>query len=144
MSATFIMLVDDEVAFVETMEKRLKKRKYDVVTAHNGQEALDALEKNKNVDVIILDVKMPGMDGIETLKEVKRRLPLAEVIMLTGHATVESAIDGMKQGAYDYLMKPCDIEQLVEKIEEATSKKRQHEIKIREARARDILADRGW
>ena len=128
MSAPLIMLVDDEVPFVETMGKRLKKRKYNVISAYNGQEALDTLEENKNVDVIILDVKMPVMDGIETLKEVKRRIPLAEVIMLTGHATVETAIDGMKQGAYDYLMKPCDIEQLVEKIEEAASKKRQHEI----------------
>lgn len=144
MSMPFILLVDDEVPFVETMEKRLKKRKYEVITANNGKEALDTLESHKNVDVIILDVKMPVMDGIETLKEVKRRSPLAEVIMLTGHATVETAIDGMKLGAYDYLMKPCDIEKLIEKVEEAASKKREHEIKIREARARDILADRGW
>ena len=99
---------------------------------------------NKNVDVIVLDVKMPGMDGLETLKEVKKRIPLAEVIMLTGHATVESAIEGMKLGAYDYLMKPCDIEQLVAKLEEATAKKREHELKIRDARTKEILSDRHW
>lgn len=144
MSSPFLMLVDDEIPFVEAMEKRLKKRNYIVITANEGQEALDLLENNKNIDVIILDVKMPGLDGIETLKEIKKRIPLAEVIMLTGHATVETAIDGMKFGAYDYLMKPCDIEQLLAKIEEAAEKKREHEIRIRDARTREILSDRHW
>lgn len=144
MSMPFIMLVDDEIPFLETMEKRLKKRSYSVITACDGREALSTLERNKNVDVIVLDVKMPGLDGIETLKEIKKKTPLAEVIMLTGHATVETAIDGMKLGAYDYLMKPCEIEQLTGKINEAADKKREREIKIREARTREILADRGW
>ncbi len=144
MGAPFVLLVDDEVPFVETMEKRLTKRNYIVITANDGQEALDVLEKNKNIDVIILDVKMPRLDGIETLKEIKKRLPLAEVLMLTGHATVETAIDGMKLGAYDYLMKPCDIEQLVSKIDEAAAKKKDHEIRIRDARTREILSDRHW
>ena len=71
------------------------------------------LSRHRNIDVVILDVKMPGMDGIQTLEEIKRRFPITEVIMLTGHATVESAIEGMKLGAFDYLMKPCDMEQLV-------------------------------
>jgi DNA-binding NtrC family response regulator len=81
---------------------------------------------------------MPGMDGIETLKEIKRQFPLVEVIMLTGHATVESAIEGMKLGAFDYLMKPSDIDLLVEKVTEAAAKKRRHEEKIIEAQMRDI------
>ncbi len=78
---------------------------------------------------------MPGMDGLETLARIKEEHPLLEVIMLTGHATVESAIEGMKKGAFDYLMKPCDLDLLLEKLNEATDKKREHEEKILEARA---------
>jgi DNA-binding NtrC family response regulator len=86
---------------------------------------------------------MPGMDGIETLREIKKAHPLVEVIMLTGHATVETGIEGMKLGAFDYLMKPCDIEQLMAKVQEAKSKKRQHEEKITQARIQDIALRRG-
>ena len=143
MSAPFVMLVDDEVPFVETMTKRLKKRELRVITAFSGQEALETLKKNRNLDIVILDVKMPGMDGIETLKEMKRENPLTEIIMLTGHATVETAIKGMKLGAFDYLMKPCDIEQLMLKVEEATKKKRDHEDRIREAKVKEALATHG-
>ena len=81
---------------------------------------------------------MPGMDGIETLVEIKKHFPLMEVIMLTGHATVETAIDGMKLGAFDYLMKPCDIDALISKVNEAIEKKRQHDEKIMEARIKEI------
>ena len=143
MNKPFVMLVDDEVPFVEAMTKRLVKRELIVISAFDGKEALSKLEKNRNLDVIILDVKMPGMDGIETLTEIKKRNPLTEVIMLTGHATVETAIEGMKQGAYDYLMKPCEIEQLMLKVEEATVKKRDQEEKIREAKVREALAAHG-
>jgi DNA-binding NtrC family response regulator len=90
--------------------------------------------------VVILDVKMPGMDGVEALQEIRKRYPLVEVIMLTGHATVESAIDGMKWGAFDYLMKPCDIDHLIAKVSEAAAKKRQHENKIIEARMKEITS----
>jgi len=134
------MLVDDEAPFVETMTKRLSKRNLTIITAGNGKEALEQLNHNRNLDVIILDVKMPEMDGIETLREVKGISPLTEVIMLTGHATVETAIEGMRLGAYDYLMKPCDIDQLVGKVTEATRKKREHEEKIREARVKEALS----
>jgi DNA-binding NtrC family response regulator len=138
------MLVDDEVPFVETMLKRLEKRHLEVKTAYSGREALESLAEYQNTDVVILDVKMPGMDGIETLKKMKASYPLTEVVMLTAHATVESAIEGMKLGAFDYLMKPCDMEQLMSKIEEATNKKRDHEEKIREAKVRETLTKRGW
>ena len=138
-----VLLVDDEVPFVETMTKRLEKRDLNVNTAFSGKEALEVLNKNRNTDVVILDVKMPGMDGIETLGEIKKAYPLAEVVMLTGHGTIESAIEGMKKGAYDYLMKPCDIDQLMRKVEEATQKKRNHEEKIREAKVREALATHG-
>ena len=143
MMPPLVMLVDDEVPFVETMTKRLSKRNLSIVTAFNGEEALETLSKRRNMDVVILDVKMPGMDGIETLKEIKKSYPLTEVIMLTGHATVESAIEGMKLGAYDYLMKPCDIEKLMAKVEEATQKKRDHEEKIREAKVKEALSTHG-
>ncbi len=130
MTAPFIMLVDDEVSFVETMAKRLAKRDIKAIKTFSAEEGLEKLKTNPNLDVIVLDVKMPGMDGIEALKEIKEISPLTEVIMLTGHGTIESAIDGMKLGAYDFLKKPCDIEELVSKVAAATKKKRAHEEKI--------------
>ncbi len=133
-----LLLVDDEKPFLDTITKRLEKRELNVSAVYSGQEALKELENNKSIEVIILDVKMPGMDGIETLGEIKKRFPLVEVIMLTGHATVETAIDGMKVGAFDYLMKPCDIDVLVTKVEDAATKKRGHEEKIIEARMKEI------
>ena len=143
MMKPIVLLVDDEVPFVETMTKRLSKRDLSIITAFSGEEALEILSKNRNTDIVILDVKMPGMDGIETLKKIRNQFPLMEVIMLTGHATVESAIKGMKLGALDYLMKPCEIEQLMAKVQEATKKKRDHEEKIREARVREALSAHG-
>jgi DNA-binding NtrC family response regulator len=142
--ATTILLIDDEEGFVQTMAKRLGKREIVVVKSYSGQEALDILSENNQIDVAVLDVKMPGMDGIETLKAIKQEFPLVEVVMLTGHATVESAIDGMKMGAFDYLMKPCDIDQLMTKIAEAKTKKLNHEEKIIEAQMREITSRQSW
>ena len=140
MTAPFIMLVDDEVPFVETMVKRLTKRNIETIPAFSGEEGLEKLKTHQDLDVIVLDVKMPGMDGLDTLKEIKTVYPLVEVIMLTGHATVESGIKGMKLGAYDFLMKPCDIEELTGKIEEAAKKKQVHEEKIKEAECKELLS----
>lgn len=140
---TTVLLVDDEVPFVEAMTRRLTKRELTVETAFSGLDALEKLSQRKNIDIVILDVKMPGMDGIDALKEIKRNYPLVEVIMLTGHATVETAIEGMKLGAFDYLMKPCDIDQLMGKVKEAKVKKREHEEKITQARIREIADRRG-
>ena len=133
-----LLLVDDEKAFLETITKRLEKRDLDVSTVYSGKEALAEIEKTKTLEVVVLDVKMPEMDGIQTLVELKRKAPLVEVIMLTGHATVETAIDGMKLGAFDYLMKPCDIDILIGKVKGAAAKKREHEEKITEARIKEI------
>ena len=143
MTKLFIMLVDDEDKFVETTAKRLAKRDIETITAFNGEDGLEKLKANRPLDVIVLDVRMPKLSGIDTLKEIKKMNPLTEVIMLTGHATVESAIEGMKLGAFDYLMKPCDIDLLVNKIKEAAKKKREHERKIEDAqekRIKDILS----
>jgi DNA-binding NtrC family response regulator len=140
MSIANVLLVDDEIEFIETFSERLVLRNLAISKAFSGEEALQVLEENTNVEVVILDVKMPGMDGIETLAEIKKKFPLMEVIMLSGHADVESAIDGMKQGAFDYLMKPCDIDQMIAKVTEAAAKKRQHEEKIIQARIKEITS----
>ena len=142
MAIANVLLVDDEVPFVETMTKRLSKRDLQVSTAFSGTEALEKLGKEGNVEVVILDVKMPGMDGIETLREIKRKHPLVEVVMLTGHATVETAIEGMRLGAFDYLMKPCDMDVLISKVRGAASRKREQENKIIEARIKEITKRR--
>jgi len=142
MSIANVLLVDDEVSFVETFSERLELRDFEISKAFSGEEALAVLDENKNIEVVILDVKMPGMDGIETLAEIKRKNPLVEVMMLSGHADVASAIDGMKQGAFDYLMKPVDMDQITTKVTEAVAKKRQHEEKIIQARIKEITSRR--
>jgi DNA-binding NtrC family response regulator len=139
MNTTVVLLVDDEVPFVETMTKRLTKRELTVLTAFSGSEALDKLAAEKRIDVVILDVKMPGMDGIDALREIKRLYPLVEVVMLTGHGTIDTAIEGMKLGAFDYLLKPTNIDVLMAKVQEANAKKRDHEEKITQARLEEIV-----
>ena len=117
-----VLLVDDETEFLETLVKRIKKRNVNVQGARSGEEALSFLER-KPVDVVVLDVRMPGLDGIETLRKLKEAHPLIEVIMLTGHASLEVAIEGMELGAFDYLMKPVDIDDLLYKLQDAYKKK---------------------
>ena len=134
-----VMLVDDEVGFLDAMQRRLSKRGIDVVTASGGQEALDLLEESgTRVEVIVLDVKMPGIDGLETLRRIKQSHPVKEVIMLTGHGTVDSAIEGMKLGAFDYLIKPCDVDVLIFKIKAAKQIVDDKMMRIAEARAAEI------
>jgi len=136
---TRVLLVDDEEEFVRALAERLSIRDYDVTTSLSGEDTVEKL-RHYNFDVVILDVRMPGMEGTEVLHEIKRIKPLTEVIMLTGHATVDSAIDGMKQGAYDYLIKPCETEDLVMKINGAYEKKSEHEERIRDAKVRDFIS----
>ena len=142
MSIANVLLVDDEVDFVETFSERLNMRNIETSKAFSGKEALKILKNNQNVEVVILDVKMPDMDGIETLGAIKKRYPLVEVIMLSGHSTVETAIEGMKLGAFDYLMKPCDMDQIIAKVSKAAAEKRQHEEKIIQARIKEITSRR--
>ena len=130
-----MMLVDDEERFLSTTKKLLVRKGYDVLTASSGAEALEKLGSH-TLHIVILDVKMPGMDGMETLRAIKRRFPLVEVIMLTGHGTVESAVDGLKSGATDYLMKPMDVNDLIQKAEEAFEKRQRLDQKIRMAQSR--------
>jgi len=133
-----IRIVDDEERFLSTTKKLLLKKGLEALTASSGTEALGLL-KQHNVGVVILDVKMPGMDGIAILKEIKKSFPLVEVIMLTGHATAESAVEGLKLGAMDFLMKPASIEDLIRKSEEAFEKRTKMEEKIRIAQSRIVL-----
>jgi len=126
-----VLLVDDEAEFVKTLTKRMQKRNIKASGVMSGEEALGFLEQHPT-DVVVLDVKMPGMDGIRALREIKERYPLTEVIMLTGHANVEVAIQGMELGAFDYLMKPMAIDTLLYKIQDAHKKKSLHEKKIGE------------
>ena len=123
------LVVDDEKEFLDTLVKRLNKRNIDAEGVGNGEEALLILGR-KPVDVVILDVRMPGMDGIEILRELKKAHPLIEVVMLTGHASMEVAIEGMEIGAFDYMMKPVDIDELVYKLQDAYKKKSIQEEKI--------------
>ena len=136
---TRVLLVDDEKEFVETLSERLSLRNYDVTTSLSGDDAVEKV-KNHLFDVIILDVLMPGMSGIETLREIKKIKPLIEVIMLTGNATVEAAIEGLKLGALDFLLKPCETEDLVAKIDKACEKKAEQDERIRAAKVEQIVA----
>ena len=121
-----LLLVDDELEYRETLLKRMRKRQVSVAGVKSGEEALGYLEGHPT-DVVVLDVRMPGMDGIQTLQAIKERHPLIEVIMLTGHASVEVAIRGMELGAFDYLMKPMDIDEILYKAQDAYKKKLLHE-----------------
>ena len=151
-----VLLVDDETEFVETLAKRLKPRDLeasidpkreessslvgiDAFTAANGLDAIRIMDEQP-VDVVVLDVKMPGLGGVEVLRKTKQKHPLVEVIMLTGHSSVESAVEGLKLGAFDYVTKPCDIFGLMKKISEAYAKKAAVEEKIRKAKTEQIIS----
>jgi len=138
-----VLLVDDETEFVDSLSERLELRLFDVKKSHNGDDAVSLLQQ-EDVDVIVLDVLMPGKDGIATLKEIKQLKPLTQVIMLTGNATVETAISGMKLGAFDYLMKPTETEDLVQKINAAAKIKQEHDERIQQAEIQNIIRQRGW
>lgn len=134
-----VLVVDDEEDFLETLVNRLEKRNIDTTGVASGEEALEVMKK-KLFDVVILDVKMPGgIDGIEALREIKKIQPLAEIILLTGHASVETSIEGMKLGAFDYLLKPIKLEELLIKLGQAFEKKDIHEQKIRRAKIKELV-----
>jgi len=121
-----VLIVDDEVAFADNIAKLISKRGYEVTTVNNGQSAVEALDES-DFDIIILDLKMPGLDGLATLKLIKGKRPGVEVIILTGHGSMESGIDGIQLGAFDFIMKPVRFEDLYEKIRQAYQRKLVHE-----------------
>ena len=124
------------------LAKRLELRGIDADYVHSGEDAILKIGKS-SYDVAILDVKMPGMDGIAILKEIKKSFPLVEVIMLTGHGTTESAVQGMKLGAFDYLLKPAHFDDLTAKLEAARQRKDEQEERVRKAEAKLLLRKSG-
>ncbi len=137
-----ILLVDDEPDFVEMLSLRLREEGHRVRSALDGRAGLAALDETEP-DVIVLDIKMPGMDGIETLKAIKAKHPVVEVILLTGHGAIDTAVQGLKSGAFDYLLKPADYEDLLAKLEGARQRKAEQEDRIRRAEARALIRRTG-
>lgn len=130
-----LLIVDDEARFVETLAKRLTARGYFVEGAFSGEEAIETIRK-RPFDVILLDVRMPGMDGLQTLRVLKEIQPLVQVLMLSGNASIDSAIEGMRLGALDYILKPAELEDILAKVEEAFEKKNafEEEVAVRDRR----------
>ncbi len=124
-----VLIVDDEIDFMETLVKRMRRRDVEASGVSSGAKALEHLSQN-NADVVVLDVRMPGMDGIETLRAIKNNFPLVEVVLLTGHASLAVAREGLELGAFDYLMKPINIDELLYKLQDANEKKKIQEKKI--------------
>jgi len=137
-----VLLVDDEREFVAILTQRLTKRNYSVAFAHSGKDAIAQLAEDKDIEVVLLDVKMPGLDGIDTLKLIKKKWPLVEVIMLTGHSTLDSAINAIKLGAYDFLLKPVEIEKLESKMQKAAGRKRRRDKLILEVYMKPYITQR--
>ena len=117
-----ILLVDDEVVFANNMSKLLTRRGYQVKAVNSGDEALRALMDNP-FDVMVLDLKMPGMDGIATMQEMRKLGLFTEILILTGHGSIDTALEAIQLGAYDYVTKPVEIAELLSKIEAAFERK---------------------
>lgn len=128
MTGSRILLVDDEEVFTRNMTKLLNHRGYVVTAVNSGDSAVRTLQ-GQDFDVIVLDLKMPGMDGIATLKEIQKLNASTEVLILTGHGSMDTAFKAIEMGAYDYVTKPCEIAELVAKIEAALARKKVKEKK---------------
>ncbi len=138
-----VLLVDDEKDFIQTLTKRLEVRGLTVSSATRGEDALN-LTRQKNFDIVVLDLSMPGMDGLETLKKIKAKDPEVEIVMLSGHGTVKSSAEAIKLGAEDFLEKPVDIQDLLDKIGEAKDKRILVLKKRAQQQIEDILQNKAW
>ncbi len=138
-----VLLVDDEEQFLDVFSKRLQGRGLKVDIAVSGDEAIKRV-KDKQFDTIVLDLVMPGIDGIETLKRLREENPDLQIIILTGHGTVEKGVEAMKEGAVDFLEKPVDLKKLLEKIGEAKQRKVLIVEKRREEEIKKIIESKGW
>ena len=138
-----ILLVDDEADFLEALSERMRTRGMDVTTSSSAKEALDAVEQGA-YDAVVLDLMMPDVDGLEALRILKEKDPKLQVILLTGHATVEKGVEAMKRGALDLLEKPTDIETLTQKIKEASTQRMVLVSEESEEKIKDILTSKGW
>ena len=138
-----VLLVDDEEEFVETLAERMRSRGMEVATSNSGGDALDLIDQEP-YDVVVLDLQMPGMDGLEALARIKRRQPDIQVVLLTGHATVETGVEAMKKGALEFLEKPIDLSKLSEVIHNAKAEKMILVEQDAEERIREILREKSW
>jgi DNA-binding NtrC family response regulator len=133
-----LLLVDDEEQFLGSMKKQLEPRGFNVIAVNRGQKAIDAARKMP-VDIALVDLKMPGIDGEQTLKALKKEHEWMEIIILTGHGSIDSALECSRRGAYEYLQKPCNTEELLEVLKEAYKKKVMNRNKIEEKRINEML-----
>jgi DNA-binding NtrC family response regulator len=143
MAEAKVLIVDDEEEFSQALAERMRMRGLSVEIAGNGQEALEKVESGV-FDAIVLDMVMPGMDGMETLKKLKEKKPEFQVILLTGHASLDKGVESIKMGAMDFLEKPADLESLTKKIKEARAKRLVLVEKAQEDYIKDILSKKGW
>jgi DNA-binding response OmpR family regulator len=138
-----VLLVDDEVSFLEALAERLRIRGLEVVCARSGREALSAVEE-QTFDAVVLDLSMPGLDGIETLRRLRQMLPELQVMILSGRATVQTAVEATRLGATDIFEKPTDVETLVQRIRAARAARLAHEQEITQEAIDDIMRTKGW
>jgi DNA-binding NtrC family response regulator len=138
-----VLLVDDEEEFVETLAERMRTRGMDVSTSNSGASALQLVD-DEDFDVVVLDLKMPGIDGLDALKRIKRRRPNMQVVLLTGYATLEKGVEAIKEGALEFLEKPVDLASLTEAIHKARATKMVLVEKETEERIKDILHHKSW
>ena len=138
-----VLVVDDEEQFLKVFSQRLEGRGLKVDTSASGEEALNKV-KSKDFDAIVLDLVMPGMSGIETLKRIRSENPDVQIIILTGHGTIEKSVEAVKEGAVDFLEKPADLNKIMDKIAEAKEKKIVLIEKKHEAHVKEILEKKGW
>lgn len=133
-----LLLVDDEEEFLKSMSRRLEVRDFNVIAVNRGEKAIEAA-RNNPVDIALVDLKMPGIDGEETLKALKKEHKWMEVVILTGHGSVDSAVDCTKSGAYLYLQKPCELEQLLDVLKDAYKKRVMNRKNIEEKKMNELL-----
>lgn len=138
-----VLLVDDEVDFLDSLAERMRARGMNVDTSSSAREAIQRAE-DESFDAIVLDLMMPEMDGLEVLQKLKEKKPELQIILLTGHATLEKGIEAMKLGATDFLEKPADLKTLTEKIQKAQAKKMIIVEKKTEEKIKKIMSERGW
>lgn len=133
-----LLFVDDEEQFLKSMSKRLEARDFNVIAVNRGEKAIEAA-RTYSLDVALVDLKMPGIDGEATLKALKKEHKWMEIVVLTGHGSIDSAVECTQSGAHSYLQKPCDLEQLLEVLKEAYKKRVMNKNKIEERKMNDML-----
>ena len=138
-----VLLVDDEVAFLEALAERLQTRGLEVVCARSGREALTAVE-GQTFDAVVLDLSMPGLDGLETLRRLRQMQPELQVMILSGRATVQTAVEATRLGATDIFEKPTDVDTLVQRIRSARAARVAHEQEVTQEHIDDIMRTKGW